>query len=58
MSQAQLAKKLELDQSTVSRIEGGEFIPSASVARALMDLLGVSLDDVIEVDDSSKRHAS
>jgi transcriptional regulator with XRE-family HTH domain len=47
LTQEQIAEQLEVDQSTVSRIERGEAIPSADLAAKLIRLLGVSLEDVI-----------
>lgn len=52
LSQLELGALVGMSQSGIARIEGGEFVPTADIARALMSVLGVSLDDVIGVDES------
>lgn len=47
LNQAQLGAKVGLSQSGISRLEAGEFVPDAAVARALIDELGITLDEVI-----------
>jgi len=47
LTQEQIAERLKVDQSTVSRIERGEAIPSADLAAKWIRLLGVSLEDLI-----------
>jgi transcriptional regulator with XRE-family HTH domain len=47
LSQEQLGKLVGLSQAGVSRLEKGEYVPMADVARKLIEVLGVSLDEVI-----------
>lgn len=47
LSQEQLGKLVGLSQAGISRLEKGEFVPMADVAKKLIDTLGVSLEDVI-----------
>lgn len=47
LNQAELGALVGLSQSGISRLEAGEFIPAADVARELIAQLGVTLDDVL-----------
>lgn len=48
LTQSGLADKAGISQSTVSRIEGGVFAdPGVAVLRAIADVLGVSIADLL-----------
>ena len=47
MTQAELARATDIDQSRISRIERGEYLPSTSNLLALKATLGVSVGDLL-----------
>ena len=47
LTQESLAKKLNLDQSRISRWKTGESVPSAKNLKKLASLLGVSTSDLV-----------
>jgi putative transcriptional regulator len=47
LSQKELAERLDIAQSTLSRIEHGKLVPDAAVAADLIQILGITLDDVL-----------
>ena len=47
MTQAELARATDIDQSRISRIERGEYLPSTSNLLALKAALGVSVSDLL-----------
>lgn len=51
LTQKQLADRVDIGQSKISRIETGTLEPSAKQARRLMRELDCSLDDVIAEDE-------
>lgn len=54
-TQADLAKALEITQPSLSKLLSGEYRPGVAVARAIADLDGISLEDLIgEFEDSTK----
>jgi len=47
MSQAQIAKLIGIDNSTVCRYLGGSRIPNISVLKKMADVLGTTIDSLI-----------
>jgi DNA-binding XRE family transcriptional regulator len=46
-AQAKLAKAVNVDVKTISRLENGDFLPSLDTAAALSRALGRSIDEVV-----------
>lgn len=54
LTQEQVAEAIDVDQSTISRIENGDVEPSASIASRLIALLGISLSDLVDIEQRAK----
>ena len=50
ISQQQLANKLEIDRSTISKWETGDFDPTVGNVIAIANLLGVPVADLVGID--------
>lgn len=48
MTQVELAKALELEQSSISRIENGTLIPSIETTKKIAKVLNASLDELVD----------
>jgi transcriptional regulator with XRE-family HTH domain len=55
LTQEQLAERVDIGQSAISRFETGVLEPSGTQARRLMKALGCSLDDVLDEDSKPGR---
>jgi transcriptional regulator with XRE-family HTH domain len=53
LTQEQLSAKTGIGQSTISRIEGGTLMPSATIARKLIEALDVTLEDFCDDTDAA-----
>ena len=51
ISQEELAKKLDVDRSTISKWETGEVLPRASKIPLIASVLGCKIEDLFDGDD-------
>lgn len=47
LSQVELARRAHTTQATISRLEAGEYVPSAPVAARLIQVLGIPTADAL-----------
>ena len=52
MTQAELGELVEVSRQTIVSIEGGDYVPSALLAARLARALGVSFEDLFEIEEA------
>ena len=57
VTQAELAKKLDVSQQHISAYERGERIPGIDAAARIADALGVTLDELVIIRDAHEKIA-
>ena len=50
MSQEELAEKINVSRQTLSKYETGESLPDIEKSKALADIFGVTVDDLVSHD--------
>lgn len=55
ISQEELAEKVGISRQTLSKYETGESIPDIEKAKAMADVFGVSLDDLVNYDPAENK---
>lgn len=51
-TQAELGELVEVSRQTIVSIEGGDYVPSALLAARLARALGVSFEDLFEIEEA------
>ncbi len=51
MTQAELAKKVDVSRQTIHAIETGKFVPSTVLALKIARFFGVKLEDIFKLED-------
>ena len=52
MTQAELGELVEVSRQTIVSIEGGDYVPSALLAARLARALGVSFENLFEIEEA------